>query len=382
MAPATVAIARGEDKFLLLEQVAEKSGFWDHLDRAFQDSGKSKDGFLIAIKPNLMILMSADVPEVATEPALVEHLIRLLQDRGFTNLKVVESQNTMGNWVRNRSVANVARVAGYTGDGYDIVDLTLEKVRHTYRVRGLPGWNNWVGRTWRDADYRIDFAKFKTQLDNYFTLCLKNEFGTLPLANKYWHYHTRIPYWACTLYTLANFPVDFGFVDAYRASDGTVGFAVQYDPKLLKMMLASRDIIALDLVGARLMGIDPWEAPLPRFVMQHLGEPDYTVVGDDTTLQDWENVPDDIQNIVDVAQAIYLLSNAGAMSGLLNLDTDEFPPRFAPMRWYYQWMNALLLFLNGKGLNRGDRRRVYAAVEHECTLRKQSGRIHREQSRR
>jgi uncharacterized protein (DUF362 family) len=47
------------------------------------------------------------------------------------------------------------------------------------------------------------------------------------------------------------------------------GFAVQYNPKVLKMMLASEDIIALDYVGARLMGADAWESPLARFVMQH-----------------------------------------------------------------------------------------------------------------
>ncbi len=312
-----------------------------------------------------MIFMTREVPETATEPALVEHLIKLLKERGFTHVKVVESQNTMNNWVRNRSVANVARVAGYTGDGYEIADLTLEKERHTYRVRGLPDWKNWVGRTWRDADYRIDFAKFKTQLDNYFTLCLKNEFGTLPLANKYWHYHTRIPYWACTLYTLANFPVDFGFIDAYRASDGTVGFAVQYNPKVLKMMLASQNIIALDLVGAKLMDIDAWEAPLPRFVMQYLGEPEYSVIGDDTPIQDWENVPDEVQNIVDVGQAVYLLSNVGAMSGILNLDTDEFPPRFPLMRWYYKFMNWLFMVLSGQGMSRHERHLVDSVIERE-----------------
>ncbi len=365
MSMVKVAIARGENKFALLEEVAEKSGFWEHLESAFRKSGKPRDQFLIAVKVNLMIFMSRDVPEVATEPALVEHLIKLLTDRGFRNLNVVESQNTMNNWVRNRSVANVARVAGYTGKGYKIVDLTLEKVRHVYRARGLPDWKNWVGRTWRDADYRIDFAKFKTQPDNFFTLCLKNEFGTLPLANKYWHYHSRIPYWVSTLYTLVNFPVHFGFIDAYRASDGMTGFALQYNPKLLKMMLAGSDITALDLVGANLMNVDAWEAPLPRFVMQRLGEPDYTVVGDDTPIPNWENVPDEVQNMVDMAQAIYLLSNAGAMAGIFNLDTNEFPPRFSLVSGYYKFMNWLLMMLNGRNMSRHEHRFVNTAMHSQ-----------------
>lgn len=369
-----VAIARNEDKFELLEQVALQSGFWENIDAAWQKSGKPKEQFLIAIKPNLMIFMNRQVPEVATEPALVEHLIMLLRERGFGNIKVVESQNTMNNWVKNCSVANVARVAGYTSNGYEIVDLTLEKQRYIYKVRGLPNWSNWVGRTWQNADYRIDFAKFKTQLDNYFTLCLKNEFGTLPLPNKYWHYHTRIPYWACTLYVLVSFPVHFGFIDAYRASDGTAGFAVQYNPKLLKMMMASENIIALDLVGAKLMQIDAWESPLPRFVMQQLGEPQYTVIGDDSPIEHWQNVPDEIQGLVDVGQALYVFANITASGGIINLDTDEFPPRFPLMRWYYKVMNALFLLLNGKLLSRSDHNLVHSTIQHE--QRQQKAHMH------
>ncbi len=372
MSVPIVAITRGEDKFAILEQAAEQAGFWEKLDVAWQKSHKSKEDFVIAIKPNLMIFMNRQVPEVATEPALVEHLIRRMRERGFSTIKVVESQNTMNNWVKNRSVKNVARVAGYTGDGYEIVDLTLEKRRYTYKVHGLPDWSNWVGATWQHADFRIDFAKFKTQLDNSFTLCLKNEFGTLPLPNKYWHYHTRIPYWACAFYAMVNFPVHFGFIDAYRASDGTAGFAVQYNPKVLKMLLASENIVALDLVGAKLMQVDAWDAPLSRFVMQHVGEPEYTVIGDDTPIEHWQNVPDEIHELVDVGQALYVFANITASGGIINLDTNEFPPRFPLMRWYYKVMNALFLLINGKLLSRSDHHLLHATIHHEQQVQKAS----------
>ena len=296
--------------------------------------------------------------------------MRLLRERGYTNIKVVESRNTMGNWVQNRTVKNVARVAGYKPDGYEIIDLTEEKQKHTYKVRGLPDWKNYVGRTWAEADYRIDFAKFKTQVDNFFTLCLKNQFGILPLENKYWHYHTRLPYWACTLYTLVNFPVDFGFIDGYWGSDGTAGFAVQYHPKLLKLMLAGENILALDLAGAKLMGIDAWESPLPRFVMQHLGEPEYEIIGDATPLENWANVSDDIQNIVDVAQAVYVLSNLGAQAGLLNVDVNEFPPRFFAWRLYYWIMNRLFAYLAGRGLTWPQTAEIRAQIMVEGEMQK------------
>jgi uncharacterized protein (DUF362 family) len=366
MARSIVAIARvGEDKYRLLEEAADKAGFWPHLEAAWQHSGKTRAQYSIAVKPNLMIFMNRQVPEIATDPELVEHLLRLIRNRGYTNLKVVESQNTMGNWVKNRSVANVARVAGYKGRDYEIVDLTLEMEPHTYHVKGMPNWNNFVGRSWKDADYRIDFAKFKSQPDNRYTLNLKNQFGTLPLQNKYMEYHTRLPYWACTMYTLDNFPVHFGFIDAYVGSDGAAGFAVQYNPKLLKTMLAAQDILALDLAGAGLMGVDPWESPLPRFVMMNWGEPEIEVVGDDTPLKNWDPVPEEIHNMVDIGQAIYVIANVGAAAGILNLDTKEFPPRISIMRWYYAILNWILLTYYGRRLPSGHRKFFHDVIHHE-----------------
>lgn len=366
MARSLVAIARGlDDKFQLLEEAAEKAGFWPHLEGAFEKSGKTRETFSIAIKPNLMILLSAKVPVIATDPQLVEHLIALVRRRGFTNIKVVESQNTMGNWVKNRTVANVARVAGYSGQGYEIVDLTLEMEPHTFRVKGMPDWKNFVGRSWRDADYRIDFAKFKSQPDNRYTLNLKNEFGTLPIQNKYMAYHTRLPYWACTMYTLDNFPVSFGFIDAFTGSDGAAGFAVQYNPKTPKIVMASSDILALDLTGAGLMSVDPWESPLPRFVMMNRGEPDIEIVGDATPLTDWEPVPEEIHNMVDIGQSIYVISNVGAAAGIIELDTDEFPPRLAFMRIYYFIMNWIFLRLNGRCRSRSDRRQFHDVLRKQ-----------------
>lgn len=42
-----VSIARGEDKFALLEQAAAQSGFWENIDAAWQKSQKPKEQFLI-----------------------------------------------------------------------------------------------------------------------------------------------------------------------------------------------------------------------------------------------------------------------------------------------------------------------------------------------
>ena len=367
-----VAIVRdpARSKFDLLDQVAEDAGFWPNLEAACTRSGKPKDQLKIRIKVNLMLLLNPEVPEVATDPQLVEHLVSRLHERGYADVKVVESQNTGNNWLKNRSVANVARVAGYTFKGYEFVDLTLEKERYTYKLPGFPDWPNWVGRTWRDADYRIDFAKFKTQLDNYYTLCTKNEFGTLPLQNKYWYYHSIIPYWACTTYALASFKPNFGFVDGFIGSDGAIGFAIQYSPKKLGLMLAGEDIYAVDTVGAGLMGLDPFDASIMRFGVKVFGAPEYDVKGDDTPLEDWENVPEFIQNIGDIGQSIYVLANAGAFSAASQLDLKAFPPRFFLFRYYFKLLSWIVLVFFGKSMSRHDRLLFKETTDRETRARK------------
>lgn len=372
---AVVAVTRGDAPFDLLDEVAELAGFWDHLEAKLEASGVPREEFAIAIKINLMLLLNPRVPEVATDPKLVEHLVDRLRARGFRSIAVVESQNTGNNWLRNREVANVAWVAGYRPEehGYELVDLTLEMERHTYTLPGYLDWTNYVGPTWRDADYRIDFCKFKTQLDNYYTLSSKNQFGCLPVQNKYWHYHTIIPYWAVTVYGLANFPVDFCFVDAYIGSDGAVGFAVQYWPKKVGRMMAGSDPMAVDQVGAKMMGLDPHDASIYRFSAQRFGEPEVELRGAPHALEPvegWENVPEFIQNMGDIGQSIYMLANVGAISAATNLDTEAFPPKLFLMRYWFAFWGFFLLLFYGKSLDRHDRELYRLTTEREAAHRK------------
>ncbi len=71
---------------------------------------------------------------VITEPALVEHLINKIADKGYANITLVESQNVFGNWFENRDVKNVAKQAGYNPTNYHIVDLTMDVVAMSTRV--------------------------------------------------------------------------------------------------------------------------------------------------------------------------------------------------------------------------------------------------------
>jgi hypothetical protein len=88
------------DRFAVLEQTIQEAGFWDRLEECFIKSDKTKKDFLVAIKPSFMLFYSKNDMNVITEPALVEHLINKIVEKGYTNIALVESQNVYGNWFK------------------------------------------------------------------------------------------------------------------------------------------------------------------------------------------------------------------------------------------------------------------------------------------
>ncbi len=127
-------------------------------------------------------------PSTYTDPELVEHLVERIREKGFTNIAVAEAQSTLGNYYDNRTVQNMASYLGYSATNYRIVDLTLEKEPHDYG--GMLG-RHFIGPTWRDADFRVSFAKNKTHIFSGYTLTLKNIYGTFPTQDKLKAYHTK-----------------------------------------------------------------------------------------------------------------------------------------------------------------------------------------------
>ena len=76
-----------------------------------------------------------------------------------------------------------------------------------------------MSRAWRDADFRVSFAKNKTHSYCYYSLTLKNIYGALPLANKFKEYHTGRDIYRTTMEYLAAFPVHFGVNGPDRWAD-------------------------------------------------------------------------------------------------------------------------------------------------------------------
>jgi hypothetical protein len=173
-----VFLETGEDKFDALRQAMEVSNFIANVEAVLTQSGKARDQFLIAIKPNIMTAALRENPSpVYTDPQLVEYVVDQLRARGFQQIAVVEARNVYDYSYQGRSVPAVAEMVGYSSNGYRIEDLSEQKEPFDYG--GVLG-EHVVGRTWRDADYRISFAKNKTHWQCFYTGCLKNIYGCLP----------------------------------------------------------------------------------------------------------------------------------------------------------------------------------------------------------
>lgn len=264
------------DKYSLLEKVLAESGFFEVLETRWRQSGKSRPDFQIAIKPSITMLLRRSDVGVYTDPFLVIHLLRLILQRGYPNLMVVESQNLYGNWFQNRSVLQIAARAGYLdetrfadlgstrqaeihvrGGGVDakvpLVDMTLDTALCDLGagIGKIP-----VGRAWVEADFRVGFAKMKTHFYSDYSLAIKNIYGCLPLQDKVRAYHCRRVVGKWTAHLIEKFPVHFSIVDGYTAADGWLGVKIKAIARKPHTIMAGEDILALDCWGASLIGVN------------------------------------------------------------------------------------------------------------------------------
>jgi uncharacterized protein (DUF362 family) len=285
----TVAAVRDSDKFKALNNVLEATDFFHKLDTAWEHSGKNKDDFSIIIKPNFMFMYSTKDRSTYTDPELVEHLIERMRASGYGNLAVGEARSTYGTFFTNREVKTVAETIGLKGRDYRIIDLSedLEEFQYSGKLG-----NHFVNREWKNADFRISFAKNKTHVYAYYTLTIKNIYGALPMENKFLEYHHERDIFSTTIEFIKHFPIHFAFIDAHVSADGPFGIFADKAPNKTETVIGGEDIIAADWVGAEKMGLDPMISDYMKQAIEAFGKPEIQLEGDRRLYPDWVNVWD------------------------------------------------------------------------------------------
>ncbi len=286
----TVASVRAAEKYAALDGALDAAGFDALLEERLTASGKARSSFLVAIKPNFLFAYDKRDVSTYTDPELVHHLVRRIRQRGFDTIRVVEAQSTYGEFFDRRSVAEMAEYLGFDGSaGYQVVDMTLDADEQ--RDLGPALGVHPVSKVWREADFRISFAKNKTHAYAYYSLTLKNIYGALPLANKFKEYHCGRGIYATTIEYLRAFPVHFGIIDAWLSADGPFGVFADPAPNRTETVIAGSDLVAVDWVGASKMGIDPMISTYMQLAVEAFGKPAIRLEGDANPYRPWLNVP-------------------------------------------------------------------------------------------
>jgi uncharacterized protein (DUF362 family) len=284
-----VAVAHDSDKFRALDEVLEKTNFSRVLEDALTDSGKPKEEFAIVIKVNLMFAYSKEDPTTFTDPELVEHLVDCLRRNGYTHVSVADARSTYGVFFTRREVRTVARYFGYRFEekGYSFHDLSEDPAPYKF---GPPLGHHFVSPHWRDADFRISFAKNKTHSYAVYTICLKNIYGALPMEDKFKEYHVKRDITTATMDFLDAFPVHFGLIDAFVSADGPFGIFADRTPNKTQTVIGGEDLIAVDWIGASKMGLNPMVSPYMEQAVLRFGKPRILLLGQADIYPDWENV--------------------------------------------------------------------------------------------
>jgi uncharacterized protein (DUF362 family) len=274
-----------------LAAAIDGAGLWTMLQGT--RAGRSQDQVSIVIKPELAGFALGS-PTV-TEPTLVEALIDLLHDRGFTNVAVVGAADSSALWAENRDLYALSDLLGYRYTTprdrcYDIVDLAGEQVEAVFPVESvLHGCA--ISRTWLEADIRIVFSKSRTDETAGYALCLDTLIGVLPLIDQDLHYRKRRHPGDVVTALLSAAPVGFCVIDAIAAAHGAGGRRM---PTAIdtETVIATTDIVLADYVGALKMGLDPQVSPtFARVLRTHPLPARYIVAGSLDYYRNWENVP-------------------------------------------------------------------------------------------
>ena len=250
--------------------------------------GVIEPGDVVAVKPNLVMGAPAEGGMV-TDPAVTRAVVQLAREAGAAQVIIVEgsAQYRQGDVNRDRFCTRAAfHVADYDADGDMVDDVTgallvdlndsggtdvadPEKVTQVVVPTGLMRTEYWLPNVVLGADVLISVPVLKNHYLAGVTLGMKNLIGLLP--NDLYHGPGNI----YGKHSLSHGPIeldqhivdvnlarrpDFVVVDGQRGMiDGPIGSQV-IDPPM-GLILAGRDVVAVDTVGTLVMGYDPHAIP-------------------------------------------------------------------------------------------------------------------------
>ncbi len=223
-----------------------------------------KEGMTIAIKANLVTFLHPD-KAATTHPSLLCALVRMLKERG-ARVIVGDSPGGLYNSVY------VGRI--YAATGMKQVEAVGAELNQDFSQKETHFADAVIAKdftytAWLDkADAIINFCKLKTHGMMGMSAATKNLFGTIPGTMKP-EYHYRFP----KITNFSDMIVDLNeyFKPKISIVDAVVGMEgngpTAGTPRRIGALAASESPYALDLLCAKLIGIEPAQVPTLQAAM-------------------------------------------------------------------------------------------------------------------
>jgi uncharacterized protein (DUF362 family) len=223
----------------------------------------------VFIKPNLVIPDLA-TQSITTDPHFISALIKLLLENGVKRVFVgdssasfIKAETAYKTTGMGEAVVKAGGVLVDIDDPADKITISLPDSDILESVS--------VPRKAYEADYIINFGKIKTHRIGAFTCCVKNYVGFIDQKTRLANHQTRLPKLVSEMHLAMPEYLCFG--DGIIVGEGD-GPDIS-KPRFLGVLIASNDPVALDVIGAQLLGINVNELIFPfTAYMDGVGEID------------------------------------------------------------------------------------------------------------
>jgi uncharacterized protein (DUF362 family)/Pyruvate/2-oxoacid:ferredoxin oxidoreductase delta subunit len=219
-----------------------------------------RPGDRVLLKPNLL---KARPPEdaVTTHPEIVRAVIRLVREAD--GIPLVGDSPGIGDLSSVSERTGILGVVKEEGAAFADFD-TAVAVKNGGRFQRLE-----IARAAVEADAIINLPKLKTHGMTVMTGAVKNLFGCVPGKRKVqWHFNTGVDHraFARLLVELsAAVKPRLTIMDAVVAMEGNGPGSG--DPRTVGLLLAGRDPVAVDVIAADIVGLQPAQLPVIRAAM-------------------------------------------------------------------------------------------------------------------
>ena len=211
-------------------------------------------GTSVLLKPNFVEPDPGGI--INTHPAVVAAAREAFLRLGAKSVRIAEGP---GHERDSEAILETLRLRDYLGPLQDIfVDLNLDEVRAVdLRTRASKLKQLYFPRTVLESEFVVSMPKLKTHHWVGATLSMKNLFGTVPSGVYGWP--KNVLHWAGIDESIADlystYPGTFAIVDGIVGMEGNG--PIQGKPKDVGVVVAGRDMLAVDATCCRIMHIDP-----------------------------------------------------------------------------------------------------------------------------